>query len=107
MEQDENIKRAGKKVLGELPFSRTTVPSFGPVQSRTSALRLRYSTPPGESVHYVDVTSLYPYVNANCSYPLQHPKIIREDFNDAREYFGLIRAVVHPPRGLFFPVLPS
>lgn len=55
---------------------------------------------------YVDFTSLYPYVNANCSYPLQHPTIIREDFGDPQQYFGLISATVHPPRGLFFPILP-
>ncbi|XP_035981580.1 uncharacterized protein LOC118556952 [Fundulus heteroclitus] len=73
---------------------------------RTCALRLRYTAGEEESVHYVDFTSLYPYVNANCPYPLGHPKIIYKDFDDPRSYFGFIRATVFPPRGLFFPVLP-
>ncbi|MCI4389187.1 hypothetical protein PGIGA_G00095030, partial [Pangasianodon gigas] len=51
-------------------------------------------------------TSLYPYVNSACSYPLDHPTIIYKDFGDPRNYFGLIRATVYPPLGLFFPVLP-
>ena len=73
---------------------------------RTSALRLRYTAGADESVHYVDVTSLYPYVNATGSYPLGHPVIIHRDFDEIENYFGLIRATVIPPRGLYFPVLP-
>ncbi|XP_053718831.1 uncharacterized protein LOC128757511 isoform X1 [Synchiropus splendidus] len=73
---------------------------------RTSALKLRYTTKPGEKVFYADVTSLYPYVNSTCSYPLGHPRIIHKDFGDPRQYFGLIKAVVYPPTGLYVPVLP-
>lgn len=57
-------------------------------------------------VLYVDVTSLYPYVNSAFPYPLGHLEIIHRDFEDVRNYFGLIRAVVLPPRGLYFPLLP-
>ncbi|XP_023194843.1 uncharacterized protein LOC111609654 isoform X1 [Xiphophorus maculatus] len=73
---------------------------------RTCALKLRFTAGPGESVHYVDFTSLYPYVNATCEYPLGHPTLIYKDFDDPVNYFGFIRATVYPPRGLFFPVLP-
>ncbi|XP_029975791.1 uncharacterized protein LOC115408984 [Salarias fasciatus] len=73
---------------------------------RTSALRLWYTAGAGESVHYVDVTSLYPYVNSSCAYPLGHPTVIHKDFDDPQNYFGLIRAVVNPPQGLSHPVLP-
>lgn len=73
---------------------------------RTSAIRLRYTAGPNESVHYVDVTSLYPYVNCSYPYPLGHPVIIHRDFEAPQKYFGLIRAVVYPPRHLYFPVLP-
>ena len=99
---NERVKKFLESYVSPEPLS----PRSALYGGRTSALRLRYSTPPGESVHYVEVTSLYPYVNANCSCPLQHPKIIREDFNNPRDYFGLIRAVVYLPCGLFFPVLP-
>ena len=81
----ERVKKFLESYVSPEPLS----PRSALYGGRTSALRLRYSTPPGESVHYVDVTSLYPYVNANCSYPLQHPKITCEDFNDSREYFGI------------------
>ena len=37
---------------------------------RTSAVRLRYTAQPGESMHYVDFTSLYPYCNAEFFLPL-------------------------------------
>nr|DAC81317.1 TPA_asm: PolB [Larimichthys croaker adintovirus] len=73
---------------------------------RTSAVRLRYTAGPNETVHYVDVTSLYPYVNCNFSYPLGHPTIIHKDFDHPQNYFGFIKATIHPPRGLLFPVLP-
>ncbi|KAM4525040.1 uncharacterized protein PAE49_001105 [Odontesthes bonariensis] len=73
---------------------------------RTCALRLRHTAGVDETVHYVDFTSLYPYVNCSFPYPLGHPTIICKDFDDPHNYFGFIRAVVYPPRGLFFPVLP-
>ncbi|XP_053090991.1 uncharacterized protein LOC117597613 isoform X1 [Pangasianodon hypophthalmus] len=82
------------------------VPRAALYRGRTSALKLRHTAGPGEKVLYVDVTSLYPYVNSACSYALDHPTIIYKDFGDPRNYFGLIRATVYPPRGLFFPVLP-
>lgn len=73
---------------------------------RTSPAQLRCSAGTGEKINYVDVTSLYPFVNSTCSYPLGHPQIIFRDFQDPKNYFGFIKAVVYPPRGLYFPVLP-
>ncbi|XP_027865466.1 uncharacterized protein LOC114139628 [Xiphophorus couchianus] len=61
---------------------------------RTCALKLRFTAGPGESVHYVDFTSLYPYVNATCEYPLGHPTLIYKDFDDPVNYFGFIRATI-------------
>ncbi|KAL3976503.1 olfactory receptor [Sarotherodon galilaeus] len=95
-----------KKFLRSYEALEPLSPRSGLYGGRTSALRLRYSASPGENVYYVDVTSLYSYVNAKRAYPLHHPKIIRENFVDPRRYFGLIRATVYPPRGLYFPVLP-
>nr|XP_054606501.1 uncharacterized protein LOC129166910 [Nothobranchius furzeri] len=73
---------------------------------RTCPVRLRHSAQSGEKIHYVDFTSLYPYVNATQTYPIGHPKIHVKNFRDPSHYFGLIKAVVLPPRKLFFPVLP-
>ncbi|CAI5679595.1 unnamed protein product [Oreochromis niloticus] len=66
-------------------------PRSGLYGGRTSALRLRYSASPGENVYYVDVTSLYPYVNAKRAYPLHHPKIIRENFRTNLTQTTLVR----------------
>ena len=57
---------------------------------RTGAVALHHEVTQGEKIFYVDVTSLYPWVNKTRPYPLGHPEIIFnpsiEDFDD---YFGL------------------
>lgn len=35
-----------------------------------------------------------------------HPEIITQDFKNIEEYFGIVKCIVVPPRGLFLPVLP-
>ena len=54
--------------------------------------------------------SLYPWVNKYGTFPLGHPKILTENFAKISAgnlpYFGMIKAKVIPPRGLFHPVLP-
>ena len=63
-------------------------------------------------LEYVDICSLYPYVNANCVYPLGHPdEIITTNFptncNEvAEKYFGMVKCQVLPPEQLHIPVLP-
>lgn len=44
-------------------------------------------------------------MSSSC-YPMGHPEIIHCDFDLPQNYFGLIKATVYPPRGLFIPVLP-
>ncbi|XP_061170270.1 uncharacterized protein LOC133179558 [Saccostrea echinata] len=56
-------------------------------------------------IKYVDFTSLYPYVNKTCRYPVGHSDIVTRDFADLTTYFGLAKVKVVPPRGLFHPVL--
>ncbi|GBN27024.1 hypothetical protein AVEN_38543-1 [Araneus ventricosus] len=55
---------------------------------------------------YVDFTSLYPWVNKYCLYPVGHPEIITENFTNIEFHFGLIQCRVLPLRGLYLPVLP-
>lgn len=57
------------------------------------------------AIHYVDFTSLYPFVNKTYQYPVGNPEIITRDFSDFISDFGLAKAKVLPPRGLFHPVL--
>ena len=74
---------------------------------RTGAVALHHHVSPGEKIYYVDVTSLYPWVNKTCEYPLGNPIIIFnptvEEFPD---YFGLAKVTILPPSKLFHPVLP-
>ena len=61
----------------------------------------------GEEIRYVDVTSLYPWVNKNCPYPIGHPQIITQPVDQSLgSYFGIATVDILPPAGLFHPVLP-
>ena len=60
----------------------------------------------GEVIKYLDVTSLYPWVNKTAKYPIGHPEIITSQFLDIGQYFGLALVDILPPTGLFHPVLP-
>ena len=74
---------------------------------RTGAVSLHHQAGPGEKIYYVDVTSLYPWVNKTTCYPLGHPTIFYEPENqDLDSYFGIALVTIQPPRGLYHPVLP-
>ena len=84
---------------------------------RTNATKLYHKTnegrnkeDPDEKIFYIDVCSLYPYVNKYGKYPLGHPKIITENFQqltkDNRPYEDLIKCEILPPTALYHPVLP-
>ena len=61
----------------------------------------------GEKIFYVDVTSLYPWVNKTARYPLGHPQIHFEPENqNLDDYFGIALVTILPPRHLYHPVLP-
>jgi len=63
-----------------------------------------------EKISYVDVCSLYPYVNKYGLYPVGHPKILTENFKPIAKgkspYEGLVKCMVLPPKRLLHPVLP-
>ena len=73
---------------------------------RTSAITLFYEPQEGESIHYVDFTSLYPYICKYGVFPVGHPEIFYGE-NIPDEVFGLIKCKVLPPSTLFHPVLPQ
>lgn len=74
---------------------------------RTNAVQLYFKTGPDEEIRYVDYTSLYPWVNKNCSYPVGHPIVITQpEETDISQYFGLVKCTVLPPYELYHPVLP-
>ena len=74
---------------------------------RTNAVKLYHHITPGQKIHYIDVTSLYPWVNKTSVYPKGHPTFLSQPgHTDIHEYFGLIQCQVLPPRELYHPVLP-
>ena len=99
------------------PELQTLVNSFGVVPrlqprdaffgGRTNAVKLHHVAQEGEKIHYYDFTSLYPWTNKNCLYPVGHPEILfRPTSNDIHSYFGLIQCKILPPYELYHPVLP-
>ena len=74
---------------------------------RTGAVALHAVAGEGEEIRYVDVTSLYRWVNKNCPYTIGHPQIITEPVDQSLgSYFGIATVEIPPPAGLFHPVLP-
>ncbi|XP_070548905.1 uncharacterized protein [Ptychodera flava] len=74
---------------------------------RTNATTLYHECVDDEEIHYVDFTSLYPYVNKYCKYPIKHPVVRTKNIVlPVQLYFGLAKCRVLPPRKLYFPVLP-
>ena len=59
-----------------------------------------------EKIKYVDFMSLYPTVNKYNCYPVGHPIIDVFDFADIREYFGIAKVKILPPRDVYHLVLP-
>ena len=89
----------------------TTTPPLQPRDAffggRTGAVSLYHQAGPGEKIYYVDVISLYPWVNKTARYPLGHPTIFYEpDNQDLDSYFGIALVTIRPPRKLYHPVLP-
>jgi len=74
---------------------------------RTNAVKLYHRVTPGQKNHYIDVTSLYPWVNKTCVYPKGHPRLISQPgHTDISIYFGLIQCRILSQRELYHPVLP-
>ena len=73
---------------------------------RTNAVKLYHlaDIDSDEQMKYYDFTSLYSWVNKNGKYPVGHPEIISQpNTTDIREFFGLAKCTVTPPR----KVVPS
>ena len=74
---------------------------------RTEAVALHAVVGEGEEIRYCDITSLYPWVNKNATYPIGHPQIITQPRDQSiTSYFGLATVDILPPTNLYHPVLP-
>jgi hypothetical protein len=75
---------------------------------RTNAVKLHHVAQGNEKIKYIDVTSLYPWVNKNGKYPVGHPEIIvNPDDQNIEHYFGMAKVDILPPFELYHPVLPQ
>ena len=74
---------------------------------RTNAIWLHHKVKEDEEIHYMDVTSLYPWANKNMEYPIGHPEFIDQPkTTNIDRYFGVIKCDILPPYELYHPVLP-
>ena len=77
---------------------------------RTEAMRLHHKAREDETIQYVDVISLYPYICKYFKFPIGHPVIHVGDACRDKEAMlqkqGLIKCYILPPKRLYHPVLP-
>ena len=106
-DQQVQTNEAVKRFLSSFDLIPPLQPRDAFFGGRTGAVSLHAVAGEGEEIRYCDITSLYPWVNKNCCYPVGHPQIITQPINqDIDSYFGLALVDVLPPSGLFHPVLP-
>ena len=96
-----------KTFIDDLPHIEPLQPRDAFFGGRTNAVKLHHVAAEDEQIRYIDICSLYPYVNKYCKYPIGHPEIIVDPpTTDVSGYEGLVKCTVLPPRGLYHPVLP-
>jgi len=103
LELNENLQRinASCEILPRLD------PRDAFYGGRTNAVRLYHEASGSKKIGYVDICSLYPMVLKNDVFPVGIPEVIMApDSTDIEQYFGLVKARVRPPRGLYHPCLP-
>ncbi|XP_071113222.1 uncharacterized protein [Haliotis cracherodii] len=74
---------------------------------RTNAARLCYEALEGETIKYIDICSLYPYICKTGAFPTGHTTLLHQPPVDTLfELKGLIECCVLPPKRLYHPLLP-
>jgi len=72
-------------------------------------MRLHYKVRENETIQYLDVVSLYPYICKNFIFPIGHPRIqvgdTCKDVEACLRMDGLIKCTIVPPQKLYHPVL--
>ena len=74
---------------------------------RTNNFKFYHVAEDDEEIKHLDVNSLYPFVQFSYKYPIDHPKVIQEDFDFSLPYFGFVKCEIEPPNNLYIPVLPQ
>ena len=106
-DQQAQTNEAVKRFLSTFDLVAPLQPRDAFYGGRTGAVSLHAKAGEGEEIRYCDITSLYPWVNKNCCYPVGHPQIITQPADKRIDsYFGIAQVDILPPSGLFHPVLP-
>ena len=71
---------------------------------RTNASKLKVQN---KILQYIDVCSLYPTVQYFDYYPVGHPEKIYKPEKYDKNWYGLIKCKILPPKKLYHPVLPT
>jgi DNA polymerase type B, organellar and viral. len=73
-------------------------------------MRLHNKIREGETIQYVDVMSLYPYICKYFMFPIGHPVIhvgnACQDMGAMLQKYGPMKCSILPPRHLYHPALP-
>ncbi|XP_071088813.1 uncharacterized protein [Haliotis cracherodii] len=82
-------------------------PRYAFYGGRTDATRLCYEVQEGETIKYIDICSLYPYICKTGAFPTGHPTLLHQPPVDMLfELKDLIQCRVLPPKRLYPPLLP-
>jgi len=77
---------------------------------RIEAMRLYYKARKNQTIQYVDVMSLYPYICKNFKFPIVYPIIhvgdAYKDKESCLQMEGPIKCSIVPPKKLYHSVLP-
>lgn len=78
---------------------------------RTGNCKTYYKTKKEETIKYIDVCSLYPWVCKYGKFPIEHPQVFigHKECTELnlQETDGLIKCKILPPQNLYHPVLPK
>ena len=72
---------------------------------RVNAATLHYNIKEGETIEYVDFTSLHPAFNKYDKYMVGHPQVILNNFKSIDKYLGLAKVTILLPKGLIHLLL--
>lgn len=65
---------------------------------KTNAAKLHYSASKDEKIYYYIVRNEFPFNNRTKTYPLGHPTIVTKNFQNPRQFFGLMCCTILPPK---------
>ncbi len=103
-EWDNMVKNENeiKEMVKQIDIKPALKPRDALYGGRTNAAKLYHECKPNEKIKYYDITSLYPFVQKTCEYPIGAPSMHTENFSDLSDYFGLLHCKIQAPRKLRF-----